>query len=114
MADTSKRQLHTRNVVAMVWNRTGILPRHAYGALEPANYFNFYFFFSFFFFENFLYLSLLLFLLLLYNKTKTQINYNRLQGVFDDQSSNKKKTIIFTKLAKNRYGRLKLKEQKSS
>jgi len=32
--------------------------------------------------------------------------------VFDDQSSNKKKTLIFTKLAKNRYDRLKLKEQK--
>ena len=47
------------------------------------------------------------------NKTKTQINYNRLQGVFDDQSSNKKKTLIFTKLAKNRYDRLKLKEQKA-
>ena len=47
-----------------------------------------------------------------HNKTKTQINYNRLQGVFDDQSSNKKKTLIFTKLAKNRYDRLKLKEQK--
>ena len=44
MADTSKRQLHTRNVVAMVWNRTGILPRHAYRVLEPANYFNFYLF----------------------------------------------------------------------
>ena len=28
-----------------------------------------------------------------HNKTKTQINYNRLQGVFGDQSSNKKKTI---------------------
>ena len=49
-----------------------------------------------------------------HNKTKTQINYNRLQqGVFDDQSSNKKKTLIFTKLAKNRYDRLKLKEQKA-
>ena len=46
-------------------------------------------------------------------KTKTQINYNRLQGVFDDQRSNKKKTLIFTKLAKNRYERLKLKEQKA-
>ena len=54
-------------------------------------------FFLFFFFENFLYLSLLLFLLLLYNKTKTQINYNRLQGVFDDQSSNKKKTTLIEK-----------------
>ena len=49
-----------------------------------------------------------------HNKTKTQINCNRLQGVFDDQSSNKKKTLIFTKLAKNRCDRLKLKEQKSS
>jgi len=49
----------------------------------------------------------------LHNKTKIQINYNRLQGVFDDQSSNKKKTLIFTKLAKNRYDRLKLKEQKA-
>ena len=47
------------------------------------------------------------------NKTKTQINYNRLQGVFDDQSSNKKKTLVFRKLAKNRYDRLKLKEQKA-
>ena len=35
-----------------------------------------------------------------HNKTKTQINYSRLQGVFDDQSSNKKKTLVFTKLAK--------------
>ena len=49
-----------------------------------------------------------------HNKTKTQINYNRLQGVFDEQSSNNKKTLIFIKLAKNRYDRLKLKEQKSS
>ena len=47
------------------------------------------------------------------NKTKIQINYIRLQGVFDDQNSNKKKTLIFTKLAKNRYDRLKLKEQKA-
>ena len=48
-----------------------------------------------------------------HNKTKTQINYNRLQGVFDDQGSNKKKTLIFTKLAKNGYDRLTLKEQKA-
>ena len=48
-----------------------------------------------------------------HNKTKTQINYDRLKDVFDDQSSNKKKTLIFTKLAKNRYDRLKLKEQKA-
>ena len=48
------------------------------------------------------------------NDINFYFNYNRLQGVFDDQSSNKKKTLIFTKLAKNRYDRLKLKEQKIS
>ena len=43
------------------------------------------------------------------NNENNNINNNK----FDDQSSNKKKTLIFTKLAKNRYDRLKLKEQKS-